>query len=124
MANPNIVSVVTINANNSYANLVSNTMTSLVSNPASSGKVFKINTLILTNKDTVNSNTAPINLYSAAALAGAGYPIANAISIPSASVLTLIDKGTSIYLMENQSIGANAIGSNGITAICSWEEIS
>ena len=59
-----------------------------------------------------------------AALAGAGYPIANAISIPSASVLTLIDKGTSIYLMENQSIGANAIGSNGITAICSWEEIS
>ena len=124
MANPNIVSVVTINANNSYANLVSNTMTSLVSNPASSGKVFKINTLILTNKDTVNANTATINLYSAAALAGAGYPIANAISIPSASVLTLIDKGTSIYLMENQSSGANAIGSNGITAICSWEEIS
>jgi hypothetical protein len=124
MANPNIVNVATINANNSYANLVSNTMTSLVSNPASSGKVFKINTLILTNKDGTYSNTATVNLFSAAALGGIGYPIANAISIPNASVLTLIDKGTSIYLLENQSIGANAIGSNGITAITSWEEIS
>jgi len=123
MANPNIVNVATINANNSYANLVSNTMTSLVSNPASSGKVFKINTLILTNKDGSNANTVTVNLFSAAALGGVGYPIANAISIPSASVLTLIDKGTSIYLLENQSIGANGVG-NSITAITSWEEIS
>ena len=63
MANPNIVDVSTILANNSFF-LVSSTAdpftTALVNNPASSGKVYKVNTLIATNVDTANSRVVTI----------------------------------------------------------------
>ncbi len=56
--------------------------TSLVSNAAASGKVFKINSIVAANVDGTSAADITINVYSAAALGGTAFPIASTISVP------------------------------------------
>ena len=51
MANPNIVNVTTIFGNSSFTNLSTTSVTSLASNAASSNKVYKINSIVVSNVD-------------------------------------------------------------------------
>lgn len=124
MAAPNIVAVTTITGKTAYANLSTTSATSVVSNAASSNKVLKINSLIVSNTDGTNACDVTVNLYSAAALGGTAYPIASTISVPADSTLIVIDKNNSIYLEEDKSIGAIAGTANDLTVVCSYEEIS
>jgi hypothetical protein len=124
MANPNIVNVTSILGDNSSTSLTSTSATSIVSNAASSGKVLKINTLIVSNVDGTNACDITINKYSAAALGGTAFPIASTISVPADASLIVVDKTTSIYLKENESIGATAGTANDLIVTCSWEDIS
>ena len=55
MAAPNIVNVSTITAKTFGARLTTTTTTSLLANSASSGKVFKVNTILVSNVDGSNS---------------------------------------------------------------------
>ena len=125
MAAPNIVNVALINANSNTQILSTTSEIGLLSNPASSGKVYKVNTIIAANKAAgqVAVNVS-VNVYSAAALGGTSVPIAQFISVPGGASLIVIDKSTSFYLQENQSIGIKGGVSNGISVLCSWEEIS
>jgi hypothetical protein len=124
MANPNIISATGIYGNNISVSLSTTSATSIVSNAASSNKVFKINTLIVTNVDGSTAADITINKYSAASLGGTAFPIASTISVPADSTLIVLDKTTSIYLKENESIGATAVVANDLVVTCSWEEIS
>jgi hypothetical protein len=124
MAAPNIVNVALINANSNTQILTSNTEIGLLSNPASSGKVYKVNTILVANKDGANAIDVTCNIYSQAALAGTGFPIAFTISVPADATLILTDKSTSFYLEENRSIGIKSGSANGLSVLCSWEEIS
>ena len=124
MANPNIVNVTSILGDNSSTSLTSTSATSIVSNAASSGKVLKINTLIVSNVDGTNACDITINKYSAAALGGTAFAIASTVSVPADASLIVIDKTTAIYLKEDQSIGATAGTANDLIVTCSWEEIS
>jgi hypothetical protein len=124
MANPNIVNVASILGENSSTSLTSTSATSIVSNAASSGKVLKINTLIVSNVDGTNACDITINKYSAAALGGSAFAIASTVSVPADASLIVIDKTTSIYLKENESIGAIAGTANDLVVTCSWEDIS
>ena len=127
MANPNIVDVSTILANNSFF-LVSSTAdpftTALVNNPASSGKVYKVNTLIATNVDTANSRVVTIKFFPQDDLGGTGRQIISNVSIPANSSLVVIEKNTSLYLTEDESLGVTAGTANTIVVTTSWEEIS
>ena len=124
MANPNIVNVTTILGNSSQIALSSTSATSLVSNPASSNKVYKINSIVVANVDGTNAVDITINIYSQAALGGTAFAIASTISVPADATLIVTDKTTSFYLLENQSIGAIASVANDIVVTSSWEEIS
>lgn len=124
MANPNIVNVATINGNSSQTALSTTSATSLVSNAAASGKVFKINSIMVANVDGTTAADISINVYSAAALGGTAYALASTISVPADATLIVVDKTTSFYLLENQSIGATAGTANDLVVNCSWEEIS
>ena len=124
MANPNIVNVTSILGDNSSTSLTSTSATSIVSNAASSGKVLKINTLIVSNVDGTNACDITINKYSAAALGGTAYAIASTVSVPADASLIVVDKTTSIYLKENESIGATAGTASDLIVTCSWEDIS
>ena len=124
MANPNIVNVAAIYGNNASVSLTTTSATSIVSNAASSGKVYKINTIMVANVDGTNAADITINKYSAAALGGTAYAIASTISVPADATLIIVDKTTSIYLLENESIGATAGSASDLVVTASWEEIN
>ena len=125
MAAPNIVNVALINANSNTQILSTTSEIGLLSNPASSGKVYKVNTILVANRETnANAVSVTLNLYSGAAITGTGIYLTNLISVPGFSTLVISDKSTSFYLEENESIGIKSGTANGLTVMCSWEEIS
>lgn len=124
MANPNIVNVTTIYGNTSTTTLSTTSATSIASNASGSGKVYKINSIVVANIDGTNAADITINLYSAAALGGTATAIASTISVPADATLIVTDKTTSFYLLEDKSIGAVAGTANDLVVTCSWEEIS
>lgn len=124
MANPNIVNVAAIYGNTSTTSLSTTSATSIVSNAASSGKVYRINSLVVANIDGTNAADITINLYSAASLGGTATAIASTISVPADATLIIIDKTTQLYLLEDKSIGAIAGTASDLVVTCSWEEIN
>lgn len=124
MAAPNIVNVTSIIGKSAVVDLTSTSATSVVSNAAASGKVFKINSLIVSNVDGTSAADITINYYSAAALGGTATQIVSTVSVPADSSLVVIDKNTSIYLEEDRSIGATAGSANDLKVLVSYEDIS
>lgn len=124
MANPNIVNVATIYGNNSTTALSTTSATAIVNNPASSGKVYKINSIVVANVDGASAADITINVYSQDDLGGTAYAIASTIAVPADASLIVMDKSTSIYLLEDQSIGATAGTANDLVVTATWEEIS
>lgn len=124
MANPNIVNVAAIYGNNALVSLTTTNATSIVSNAAASGKVFKINSIVVANVNGTTAADITINIYSAAALGGTAYAIASTISVPADASLIITDKTTSFYLKEDQSIGATAGTASYLVVTASWEEIN
>ena len=123
MAAPNIVNVTSI-IGNSLTVAVGTSATQLASNAASSGKVFKINSILIANIDGTSAADVTVNIYSAAALGGTGLAIASTISVPADASLIVTDKTTSFYLLEIQSIGAIAGTASDLVATISFEEIT
>ena len=123
MANPNIVDVVHIYGNTSTTALSSTSATSIVNNAASSGKVYKINSIVVSNVDGTSAADITINVYSQDDLGGTAYAVASTISVPADATLVVTDKTTSFYLLEDKSIGAVAGSANDLVVTASWEEI-
>lgn len=124
MANPNIVNVTAIYGNNSLTSLTTTNATSIIDNPASSGKVFKVNSIVVANVDGSAAADITINIYSQASLGGTAYPIASTISVPADTTLIVTDKTTTFYLKENQSVGATAGSASDLVVTASWEELN
>ena len=118
MAAPNIVNVSTITGKSVTGALGTSTATFL-QNSASSNKVFKINTILVSNVDGTNSATASISLYD-----GTDRYIAKGITVPAGATVVLIDKNSSLYLEENKIIRGDASAAGDLEFIISYEEIS
>ena len=110
MANPNIVAVTTIYGTTTYYTPSGTAAVVLLPNAASSGKVFKINQIVVANGTASAANTT-VSIYSNGAVAqgstpsgGTAYPVVNTVSVPSYASLIAVDKTTAIYLMEGTSI--------------------
>jgi len=123
MANPNIVSVTNIYGNTSVTSLTTTSATEIVSNAAASGKVYKINSLIVSNVDGTSAADITISLYSEDNIGGTATEIVSTVSVPADASLVVIDKNTAIYLLEDKSIGATAGTANDLKVVASWEEI-
>lgn len=124
MAAPNIVNVGTIVGKTAVVDLSTTNATAVVSNPASSGKVFKVNSIIVANVDGTNAANITISYYSQDDIGGTATQIASTISVPADATLVVVDKNTAVYLEEDRSIGAVAGSANDLKVICSYEEIS
>lgn len=124
MANPNLIASTNIVGNNALVALSTTSATAVVSNPAGSNKVFKINSIIVANVDGTNAADITIAIYSQDDIGGTAYPIASTIAVPADATLVVLSKSSSIYLKEDQSIGATASASNDLVVVASWEEIS
>ena len=124
MANPNIINVTTILGKSAVVSLTTTAATAVVSNAAASGKVFKINSLVVSNVDGTNAADITVSYYSEDDIGGTATQIVSTISVPADATLVVIDKGTSIYLEEDRSIGATAGAANDLKVVVSYEEIS
>jgi hypothetical protein len=124
MAAPNVVNVATITGKTAVTSLTTTNATLVVENPASSNKVFKINSLIVSNVDGSSAADITISLYSEDNIGGTATQIVSTVSVPADASLVVISKDTSIYLEEDKSIGATASAANDLKVVCSYEEIS
>lgn len=122
MANPNIVNVTTINGNNGGL-AVTSTAGDLVSNAAASGKVYKINAIIVANVDGSAADTVTVTLIKDVTGTPATFHLAKVISIPAGASLDVLP--SPIYLLEDEKIQVvGAAASGDLEAIATWEEIS
>ena len=124
MAAPNIVDVTTITGKSAVVDLTTTAATAVVSNAAASGKVFKINSLVVSNVDGTNAADITVSYYSEDDIGGTATQIVSTVSVPADASLIVMDKSTSIYLEEDRSIGATAGSANDLKVIVSYEEIS
>jgi hypothetical protein len=124
VANPNIVNVAAIYGNNSSTSLSTTNATAIVNNPASSGKVFKVNMITVANVDGAAAADITINKYSQDDLGGTAFAIVSTVSVPADATLIVMDKTTALYLKEDESIGATAGTASDLVVTASWEEIN
>lgn len=124
MANPNIANVSTITGKTAVVSLTTTNATAVVSNAASSGKIYKINSLYVANVDGVNPANITISLYSQDDIGGTATQIVSTVAVPADATVVVIDKDSFIYLEEDKSIGATASAANDLKIVCSYEEIS
>lgn len=124
MAAPNIANVATITGKTTAVALANTAANTIINNPASSGKVLKVNSLYVANVDGTNAATITVQYYSAANIGGTSYPIVSTVVVPADATVVVISKDTQIYLEEDKSIGATASAANDLTITASYEEIS
>ena len=122
MANPNIINATSIYGKTVYDTDVSTSATAILINAASSGKILKINSLIIANIDGTNAADITVTLRNTSATLLS--TIANTVSVPADATLVVISKDTSIYLEESGAIYLQASASGDLSATCSYEEIS
>lgn len=130
MANPNIVNVTTIYGTTTYLTPSGTSAVVLLPNAAASGKVFKINQLVVANT-TGSAANATVSIYTNGAVAqgsapagGTAYPVVSTISVPANASLVAVDKTTAIYLMEGTSITVTSGTASALTYSISYEDIS
>ena len=102
--------------------LSSTSATPLLSNAASSGRVFKVIAIVAANVDGTNAADITVSRYSAAALGGTAFPLASTISVPADASLIVADSTTPIVLAANTSLGATAGAANAITMTVTYQE--
>jgi hypothetical protein len=117
MAAPNIVNVTTITGKTAVQ-AVGTSATAIVTNSGSSGKVFKVNALYLSNVDGINNTSVNVDLYRSST----AYHIAKTVTVPADASIDVLSKA--IYLEEGDSLRLTAGASGDIEAVCSYEEIS
>ena len=130
MANPNIVNVTTIYGTTTYYTPSGTSAVVLLPNAASSGKVFKINQIMVSNV-TSSAATATVQIYTNGSVAqgsapsgGTAYQIISTVSVPANASLIAVDKTTSFYLQEGKSISITSGTANKLVFTVSYDDIS
>ena len=114
MAQPNIVSVSSILGTTQVGDLSTTLTTTLVT--AASDKVLKINIFRITN---VTDYDATVSLD--VEVGGTHKKIANEVTVPANSVVDIVDKNSSFYLMETDLIRGGASAASTLEYMTSYE---
>lgn len=131
MSNPNIVNVTAIYGTTTYYTPSVTSAVVLLANTASSGKVYRIDQIVVANSDTTNNISATVAIYTNGAVAqgsapsgGTAYPIVSTVVVPANASLIAVDKTTAVYLQEGTSISITAATASKLTFSVSYEDIS
>lgn len=119
MTTPNIAALTTITGN-TQVQAVTTSATPIVDNPSSSGKILKINSLIISNINATTAQDVTVDLYRNTT----AYKLVSTVSVAADSSFTALDKTLSIYLLEGDKLRLTASNNSTLQAICSFEEIS
>jgi len=120
MAAPNVVNVATITGKTKGVALTTTLTADILENPASSGKVFKVDFLVVANIDGTSAAELTLDFYDASATTS--YNIANTISVPADGSLDVIAKP--LWLEEGDKITGGASANGDLELVVSWTEIS
>ena len=124
MANPNIAAATSVIANNAQLSLTATTATQLISNAASSGKVFLVDSIIVANVDGTNACDITVTRFQSATNTGTAFPIASTISVPADAAIIIVGKDNPINLTENESVYVTASAANDLVVDSNWKELS
>ena len=119
MANPNIVSVTDIRGNTTIGQLNTTYTTSLLTNSAASGEVYKINSITITNIAGTDT-TFRISYYDTSNDRFISYNV----NCHANTVVFVTDKNSSFYLKEGHSVRGGAAANSRLDYVISYEEIS
>ena len=122
MAAPNIVNVTSIYGKTVFDADIAATKSAILTNAASSNKLLKVNSLIISNIDGSNGADITATIENAAGNSVKS-TIAKTIAVPADATLVLISKDTSIYLEEDMSIHLVSSVAGDLAAVCSYEEM-
>ena len=117
MAAPNIVNVSTITGKTAVQ-AVGTSATAIVTNSSSSGKVFKVNALYVSNVDGTDNAEVNIDIFRSSV----AYHIVKTLVVPADATVDVISKA--IYLEEGDALRITANETSDLEAVCSYEEIS
>jgi len=119
MANPNIVSVATIRGKTDSGELGTTYTTDLVANAASSSIVYKINSIVVTNKAGTDT-TFRIAFYNGSTDRFLAYNV----NCPANTVVIVTDKNSSLYLEEGDKLRGGAATASRLDYVISYETIA
>ena len=123
MANPNIVNVTSIYGNTSYLIPSNTSATVWTALTPAVGTVNKVNNIVAANV-TGSAVAVTVSINSATGGGGTAYDIAYQISVPANASLIIIDKTTSIYVGEAQSIVVTVATGSAIELTSSYEALT
>ena len=118
MAAPNLVNVSSIYGKTTGADLTTS-IAAILSNAGSSNKVFKINSIYVTNIDGTNSADVTIQFYNGST----AYELAHTVPVPADSTLIVLGKDAPIYLEEGHIIRGSASAASDLQVVISYEEL-
>ena len=121
MSAPNLVNVSTITAKSVQATLDTTLTTEILANASSSGKVFKVNSIVVANIDGSSAVDVSVAITKSG---GSPIMIASTISVPADATLVVSNSDTTIYLEEGDNIEAGASANSDATITISYEELS
>jgi hypothetical protein len=123
MAAPNIVNVTTI-IGKTVGKALTASLLDIVTNSAASNKVFKINSIIVSNVHGTNNAEVNVVFYDSSEGAGTNFYLAKTIIVPADSSLVVISKDANIYLEEGDIVRAQTTATSLLEIVVSYEEIS
>ena len=118
MAAPNLVNVSSIYGKTVGADL-GTSIAAVLSNAGGSNKVFKINSIYVTNIDGSNSADTTVQFYNGSN----AFELAHTVPVPADSTLIVLGKDAPIYLEEGHSIRASASAASDLQIVISYEEL-
>ena len=117
MAAPNIVNVSSIYGKTMGAALGTTAGADILS--GATDKLYKINSIIVSNVDGSNAADVTVRFYDYHV--SAAYHLAKAVSVPAKSTLIVLGKDAPIYLEENDRIQAHASAAGDLEIVISYE---
>lgn len=116
MVAPNVVSVTSILGKTDVQS-VGTSATAITT--CATDKVYKVNSLIVSNIDGTASADITVDLFRSSV----AYRIASTITIPADTTLVVISKDMGIYLEEGDALRCTASAAGDLQALCSYEII-
>lgn len=124
MANPNLNALSGVYGDSSFAKISGTTVTSLLSNAASSGKILLVESVIVANT-TGSAVDVTVQVWSnATAGSGTGHAICSSFQVNANDTLVVLSKDTPVKLKENQSLSITSSTANALDVNLAWTELS
>jgi hypothetical protein len=124
MANPNLAAVTSVYAANAQLLLTSTSATQLITNAASSGKVYLIDSIVVSNVDGTNAADISVVRFNSATNTGTAFPICSTVVVPADASLIVVGSDNKINLTENESIYVTASAANDLVVDANWKELA